>query len=183
MRIGGVNIDGPNEEILVLPRLGEGADIIIHATAVSDMSEFHALVPEPKAPGKLTRNGWEPILNDDTFKARMTKYGEQRYAYMLIRSLEPSRIEWETVDLSNPKTWTKWEEELRDAGLSTVEVDRISVCVMRANALDEKKLKEARELFLLGRAEEQKRSSGLETEPQSTPSGEPVSDSESAPQV
>ncbi len=180
MRIGGVNIDGPNEEILVLPRLGE--DIVIRAIAVSDMSEFQALVPEPKAPGKLTKNGWEPILNDETFKTRMIKYGEQRYAYMLIQSLLPSNIEWETVDINDPKTWTKWDEELRAAGLSTVEVDRISVCVMRANALDEKKLKEARELFLLGMAEEQKRSSGLETEPESTRSGEPVSDSESDPQ-
>jgi hypothetical protein len=176
MRIGGVNIDS-NEEILVLPRLGE--DIIIRAIAVSDMSEFHALVPEPKAPGKLTKNGWEPILNDETFKQKMIRYGEQRYAFMLIRSLEPSKIEWETVDTGNPKTWVKWDEELRAAGLSTVEVDRISVCVMRANALDEKKLKEARELFLLGMAEEQRKSSGLETEPESTPSGEPASDSES----
>jgi hypothetical protein len=177
MRIGGVNIEGPNEEILVLPRLGD--DIIIRAIAVSDMSEFHALVPEPKPPGKLTKNGWEPTLNDETFKTKMIRYGEQRYAYMLILSLIPSEIEWETVDLNSPKTWTRWDEELRAAGLSTVEVDRISVCVMRANALDEKKLKEARDLFLLGMAEEQRKSCGLETEPGSTPSGEPASDSES----
>jgi hypothetical protein len=181
MRIGGVNVDGPNEEILVLPRLDD--DIVFRAEAVSDMSGFHALVPEPKAPGKLTKNGWEPIKNDDTYKARMVKYSEQRYAYMLIVSLIPSEIEWSEVDLDKPKTWTKWDAELLAAGLSTVEVDRVSVCVMRANALDERKLKEARDLFLLGRAEEQKESSGLETEPESTPSGEPASDSESTPQV
>jgi hypothetical protein len=177
MRIGGVKIEGPNEEILVLPRLGE--DIVIRAMAVSDMSEFHALVPEPKPPGKLTKNGWEPTLKDETFKQRMIKYGEQRYAYMVIKSLAPSKIEWERVDSDNPKTWALWEEELREAGLSTVEVDRISVCVMRANALDENKLKEARELFLHGMAEEQRKSSGLETEPESMPSGELASDSES----
>lgn len=181
MRIGGVTIDGPNEEILVLPRLGD--DIVIRAKAVSDMSEFKALVPEPKPPGKLTKNGWEPTLNDETFKQKMTKYGEQRYAFLLIQSLEPSKIEWEKVTLDNPKTWTLWGEELLAAGLSTVEVDRISVCVMRANALDEAKLTEARELFLRGMAEGQEKSSGLETEQQSTPSGEPASDSESGPQV
>jgi hypothetical protein len=180
MRISGVEIQGPNEEILVLPRLGE--DIVIRARAVSDMDEFYALVPEPKPPGKLTKDGWVPTMKDETFKQKMVRYGEQRYAYMVLKSLEPSEIEWETVDLDNPKTWTKWEEELRGAGLSTVEVDRISVCVMRANALDEAKLKEAREVFLHGMAEAQKESSGLETEQESTPSGEPVSDSESDPQ-
>jgi hypothetical protein len=176
MRIGGVNIEGPNEEILVLPRLGE--DIVIRAHAVSDMEMFNALVPEPKPPGKLTKNGMEPLFNDETYREKLKRYGEQRFAFMVITSLIPSEIEWSDVDLDNPKTWRNWEQELKDAGLSTVEVDRITVCVMRANALDENKLKEARELFLRGMAEEQRKSSGLETEPESSPSGEPVSDSE-----
>lgn len=176
MRIGGVKIEGPNEEILVLPRLGE--DIVIRAQAVSDMDAFNVLVPEPKPPGKLTKNGWEPTLKDETYQEKLKRYGEQRFAYMVITSLIPSRIEWGEVDLDSPKTWRSWEQELKDAGLSTVEVDRITVCVMRANALDENKLKEARELFLLGMAEAQRKSSGLETEPESTPSGEPANDSE-----
>jgi len=180
MRIGGVKVEGPNEEILVLPRLGD--DIVIRARAVCDMSEFEALVPEPKPPGKLTKDGWVPTLNDETFRQRLQKFGEQRFAYMVVRSLEPSDIEWEKVDINNPKTWKLWEEELKAAGLSKVEVDRISVCVMRANSLDEAKLKEAREVFLLGMAEAQKESSGLETEPENTQSGEPASDSESDPQ-
>lgn len=176
MRIGGVKIEGPNEEILVLPRLGE--DIIIRAQAVSDMEGFNVLVPEPKPPGKLTKNGWEPTLKDETYQEKLKRYGEQRFAYMVITSLIPSEIEWSEISFDNPKTWRGWEQELKDAGLSAVEVDRITVCAMRANALDEKKLKEARELFLLGMAEAQRKSSGLETEPESTPSGEPVNDLE-----
>jgi len=180
MKIGGVTVDRPNEEILVLPRLGD--DIIIRAQAVSDMSEFTAIVPEPKAPGKLTKAGWEPQLKDDTYMKRVARYGAQRFAYMVIKSLIPSEIEWETVDQSNPKTWVNWEQELLDAGLSTVEVDRVTVCVMQANALDENKLKEAREVFLRGMAEAQKESCGLETEQESTPSGELANDSEPGPQ-
>lgn len=180
MRIGGVQIDGPNEEILVLPRLGD--DIVIRAQAISDMAEFTALVPEPKAPGKLTKDGWVPTLKDKTYQQKVATYSEQRFAYMVVKSLIPSEIEWEKVNFGDPSTWKLWEQELRDAGLSHVEVDRITVCVIQANALDEDKLKEARELFLLGRAEEQEKSSGLETEPENTPSGEPASDSESVPQ-
>jgi hypothetical protein len=180
MKIGGVEVKGPNVEVLVLPRLD--GDIVIKARAVTDMSEFEALVPEPKAPGRLTKNGWEPQLNDETYKQRVAKYNEQRFAYMVLQSLEPSEIEWEDVQMDNPKTWANWEKELRAAGLSDVEVNRITVCVMQANALDERKLREAREVFLRGMAEGQNESSGHPTEPENTPSGDPASDSESDPQ-
>ena len=180
MRIGGKEVSGLNEEILVLPRLD--GDIVIRAQAVSDMSGFETLVPEPKAPGKLTKDGWIPISDDETYLDRVAKYNEQRFAYMAVIALIPSEIEWDSVVLDNPKTWIKWDKELKEAGLSDVEVNRIVVCIMQANSLDEKKLKEARELFLLGKAEEERKSSGLQTEPETTPSGELVNDSESAPQ-
>lgn len=180
MRIGGKEVTGPNEEILVLPRMD--GDVVIKAQAVADMSEFEKLVPEPKAPGKLTKDGWIPLINDETYQDRLTRYNEQRFAYMAIISLQPSEIEWSGVVLDNPKTWVKWSDELAEAGLSTIEVNRIVVCIMQANSLDETKLKEARELFLRGLEEEAKKSSGLQTEQRSLQSGEPVNDSESAPQ-
>jgi hypothetical protein len=180
MRIGGVEVKGPNEEVLVLPRLA--GDVVIKAQAVTDMSEFEKLVPEPKPPGKLTKDGWVPQLKDETYRQKVANYNEQRFAYMVLRSLEPSEIEWETVVPDNPKTWKNWDQELREAGFSDVEVNRVVVCVMQANALDERKLKEARELFLLGKAEESNESSGLPTEPENTQSGEPVNESESDPQ-
>lgn len=180
MRIGGREVTGPNEEVLVLPRLGD--DIVIRAQAVGDMSMFETLVPEPKAPGKLTKDGWVPLKGDETYVQKVAHYNEQRFAFMAIHSLEPSNIEWENVDLENPKTWCNWNVELQEAGLSDVEINRVVVCIMQANALDEKKLKEARELFLCGVAEEAKRSSGLQTERPTTQSGEPVPDSESDPQ-
>jgi len=174
MRIGGVELTGPNEEILVLPRLS--GDIVIRARAVSDMSDFEKLVPEPKAPGKLTKDGWVPQLDDETFKQRMEAYHTQRFAYMVIKSLAPSEIEWDKVRLDNPQTWKHWDKELREAGLAETEVNRITVCVMQANSLDERKLKEARELFLRGMAEEVSSSSGHPTEPENMPSGELATD-------
>jgi len=180
MRIGGLEVKGPNEEVLVLPRLD--GNIVIKAQAVVDMGEFEKLVPEPKAPGKLTKDGWVPTPNDETYRQKVTKFNEQRFAYMVLQSLLPSEIEWEQVQYDNPKTWMRWEDELRAAGLSDVEVNRVTICVMQANALDEAKLKEAREVFLLGLAEARDKSSGPQTEPENTLSGEPVNDSESGPQ-
>jgi hypothetical protein len=176
MKIGGMILKGPNEEVLVLPRPGQ--DVVFRARAIVSMDEFDALVPEPKAPGVLTRDGMVPQLDDETYLQKVANYNEQRFAYMCIRSLEPSEIEWEKVVRDNPKTWKLWDIELREAGLSDVEVNRVTRCIMQANALDEDKLKEAREVFLRGVAEVDEKSSGPQTEPESTPSGEPVNDSE-----
>lgn len=173
MRIGGTEVKGPNEEILVLPRLDE--DIVIRAQAVTTMEEFDALVPEPKPPGIRTRDGWKPNANDETFKQCLAHYHEQRLAYMIIKSVEPSKIEWEQTNIDDPSTYLQWTDELREAGLSDVEINRIVLCVMQANSLDDEKLKAAREVFLLGEEEEQSESSGPSTGPPSTPSGEPVS--------
>jgi hypothetical protein len=172
MKIGGVEVKGPNKEILVLPRMDE--DIVIEAQAVSDMSIFEELVPEPKPPGVLKKEGWVPQPNDETYLQKLADYNDRRFAFIVVKSLEPSNIEWEKVNIENPKTWTLWSDELKEAGLSDVEVNRIVVCVMQANSLDEQKLKEAREVFLLGRAEARGKSSGPRTEPENLPSGEPA---------
>jgi len=176
MKIGGVDVNSPCEEVLILPRLQ--GDVVIKARAVMSMDEFDKLCPEP-APKKVLRaGGWQENKDDPNYKSQMETYGEQRWNYIALKSLEPSEIEWEKVDLGNPRTWQNWTEELTEAGFSSVEINRITVCVMQANALDESKLEKARDAFLRGPGEAPEKSSGPQTEPQNTPSGEPVKDSE-----
>lgn len=177
MKIGGVEVKGPSEEVLVLPRpLGE--DIVIRCKAVLDMSQFEALCPEPKPRSVLVKGGFKPRDNDPGYLAEVTRHSEKRFAYISLKSLEPSEIEWETVNMEDPNTWLNWETELRSAGLCSVEIHRIIICIMQANSLDEAKLEEARKSFLLGTAKGPEKSSGLRTEPQSMQSGEPAKDSE-----
>lgn len=182
MRIGGVEIKGPAEEVLVLPRL-DGDDIVIRAIAVLDMDEFEALCPVPKPPGMRTKEGWAPNEDDKTYKEQVAQHGEMRFAYMVLKSLEPSNVEWAKVDADVPSTWLTWQDELKEAGVSTTEINRIIVCVMQANALDEAKLKEAREVFLRGPVQEPSEYCGPNTELESTQSGDPAPASESAPQA
>lgn len=181
MRIGGVEVKGPAEEVLVLPRL-DGNNIVFRAKAVMDMDEFEALCPLPKPPGKLTKDGWQADEKDKTYQEILHTHGEKRFAYMVVKSLEPSDIEWETVKPDNPSSWLKWQEELQQAGISSTEINRIIVCVMQANALDESKLKEAREVFLRGPVLEQNAFYGQNTELENTQSGELANDLESSPQ-
>ncbi len=176
MKIGGIDVRGPSEQVLVLPRL-DGNDIVIKARAVMDMDAFEALCPPPKPPGRRTSAGFKPNLKDKTYLQRTEAHGEQRFAYMVVMSLEPSCIEWDKVNASDPSTWRGWQEELKEAGLAGTEINRIVVCVMQANALDEEKLKAARENFLLGLEPEEDESSGPATEQETTQSGSPANDS------
>ena len=147
MKIGGVEVTAC-EEVLVLPRIS--GDIVIRAQAVTDMSAFEALCPVPVAPGIRTRDGFKPNFKDENYMALAAHHAEQRLSFMVIKSIEPSQIEWETVKLEDPATWSNWSKELKEHGLSDVECNRVIMCVMQANSLDEEKLRLAREVFLRG---------------------------------
>lgn len=174
MKIGGIDPKGLcNEVILVLPRGDQ--ELVFRARGLSDMDEFQALCPAPKPTGKMTKDGWVPNLNDPTYQQMMSDYADKRLAYLMIKSLVESNIEWDVVNINDPRTWVKWQDELKGAGLSQVEINRIVGIVMEANCLDEVKLKKAREVFLLGQAPMPAEFSGPLTAPASTQSGAPVS--------
>lgn len=178
MKIGGVKIDGPCEEILVLPRVTSD-DLVFRARSVPDLDEFETRCPMPVCQKVLGKGGWKENLDDPTYKQALIDRGTLQHSYMVLRSLEPSDIEWDTVDMGNPSTWTNWNDDLTNAGLSVVEVNRVILCVSTANSLNEGMLEEARENFLLGLAKEASDlCSSQDTEKASTPSGEPQSDSE-----
>ncbi len=178
LRIGNVVVDKPSEEVLVLPR-SNGPSITIIARAVLSMEEFDLLCPTPKPKAAFVKGKGNIQLTDDpAYIESLQKYGEKRFAWIALKSLEPSDIDWQTVKMDRPETWLNWTEELREAGLCDAEVQRIIVCVMQANALDDNKLSQAREAFLRGLEEAVERSSGPNTEQLTTSSGQPVNDSE-----
>ena len=150
MKVGGVKVTSPAEELLVIPR-GEQR-LVFRATAI-EWDDYNQACPPPEPPVTLGKGG-EKIahLNDETYKHQLEQQQDRRIAYMVIRSLEPSQIEWETVDRDDPKTWLNYEKELTDSGLVPIEINRIVQTCMDANQLSETKLQEAREAFLLGRA-------------------------------
>ena len=176
LRIGNVVVDGPAEEVLILPRLQ--GDIVIRTRAVTDMKPFEAMCPEPSAPKKLVKGGFEIDYNNPGFQAANVKHGELRFAYICVKSLEPSDIEWSRVKVDSPTSWLEWPKELEEAGMSNVEVNRIMLAIMAANSLDENKLKAARDSFVRGMQAPLADPSSPDTERPSTPSSTPASDSE-----
>jgi hypothetical protein len=173
MKIGGVDPKTlPKEEILVLPR-GDKT-IVFRAVGVPDYDEFDALCPAPKPPGRLTKDGWESNEGDKDYKAILSTHNSKRLAWMVVNSLIPSEIEWDTVVPGKPSTWMNWQKDMKSAGLSQVECNRITNLVFQANCLDEEKLKRARESFLLGQQPVPSEFSGQSIAPETTQSGEPV---------
>ena len=176
MKIGGVDPKSlPKEVFLVLPR-GEEGKIVFKAVGVPDYDEFDALCPPPKAPGVLKKGSWEPNPNDKDYKQILDIHNTKRIAWLTISSLEPSTIEWDTVDPTKASTWTNWEKDLKENGFNQVEINRIRQLVFEANCLDEEKLIQARENFLAGQQPVPSEFSGQSTEPESTPSGTPASE-------
>ncbi len=175
MKIGGIDPRTLcNECLLVLPRSEQ--NLVFRARGLKDMEGFNARCPQPKPPGKMTRDGVVPLENDPAYQTVLGEWAKKRLAYIVIYSLEPSQMEWDTVNLDDPRTWTNWEKDLREGGLSEIECSRVLALVMEANALDEAKLQKAREVFLLGQVQKSEGTSGLASEQVSSPSGEPVQD-------
>jgi hypothetical protein len=171
MKIGGVDPKTLcHEVLLVLPR-GE-QDLVFRARGLKDMDGFNAKCPQPKPPGKLTRDGYVPMSEDPTYQTVLGEWAKKRLGFIVMRSLEPSDIEWDTVKEDDPRSWPNWEQDLRDGGLSEIECSRVLGIVMEANALDEEKLKKARETFLHGQVQASQESSGPVTGQGNTPSGE-----------
>lgn len=148
MRIGGIEVNGPPEGLLVLER--PTYMIPIKTQAVMSLDEFERKCVEPKPPVKTTKSG--DVLNflDKGYISQKVNHARQKSAWIVIKTLEPSKIEWPSVDMEKPNTWVKYQDDLRNAGFSVFEINRIIALVEETNCLDESKLKWAREVFLQG---------------------------------
>ena len=82
----------------------------------------------------------------------MTQWSTKRLGFMVVKTLEPTEIEWDTVDIANPATWGNWENDLKNGGLSQFECNRVTGLVLEANSLDDDKIEKARAVFLLVRS-------------------------------
>lgn len=173
MKIAGVDPKTLSPEYtLVLPR-GEEV-IVFKARGLPDFEDFNKVVPEPVPPKKMTRDGLIADTNNPNYRNDMEIYAKRRLGYMVVKSLEPTGIEWETVNPDDPGSWTNWEEDFKSAGFTQIEIGRITGLVLEANCLDEAKLKQAREVFLRGPQPGSEGTSGPTTVPANTPCGAPA---------
>lgn len=182
MKIGGRLIDGPKRVTLVLPR--DEGDIIFHFVAVVDDSEFEKQFPVPEPPKiwKVKEQLHFYNYDDPGYKARSLDRARIKNAWVFLKSIEPSNIEWDTVKADDPTTWTEWDKDLKRAGFSINEVNAIFDHFSKANVVTDSMLNEARDRFLASREKERLLPlSSQDSEKVSTETGGPVNGSESVP--
>jgi len=155
MKIKGKKIEGRNVEVIVIPR-GMGEDIILLAEALEDYEEFDAMLTMPEAPEVLKPgNIREKNFKDKKYIERMEVFCQKKTDYTVLKSLEKTEeLEWETVDMADPDTFENWRTEMRDSGLTDVELLHVVEGVSHANSLNDAMLKEARENFIRTQAEQ-----------------------------
>ena len=149
MKINGTAVQPHGLRVLTLPRIdGQGNEYLVTFQArPADLARFAELCPPPKAPPAVTRSGFVPEdTTDPRYLAALKSRRKTEWAFMIIDSLEPSNIEWETVKTDDPATWLGYETELKSL-FTAKEFDRIITLVARANALDDSYLDRANEFF------------------------------------
>ncbi len=149
MKYKGKKLEGINTDVLVLPRSGQGNNIVIKAQAVKDYKDFDKLVSMPEPPIRTHKGGVkERLVNDPEFLVKLQEYAHLKNQWSVLISLADSDIEWETVDMTKPSTWKNWEAELRSAGFIEAEIIRIMNLYASVNCLDDGILAQAKEDFL-----------------------------------
>lgn len=89
-------------------------------------------------------------MEDTEYLDALKKRGMKRFTWIILQSLSATDgLIFETVNMQDPETWMKLEDELKDSGFSPTEVAMIFNGVTAANGMDEDKYKEARERFFI----------------------------------
>jgi len=174
MKVNGKTLNGPSIEVIVIPR--QGGDLVFKAQSVLDYEPFYELYPTPQPPQVMRPGGvMSKNVEDPKYKDALTKWSIAQFNWMFLQSLRATEgLEWDTVKYDDPDTWDNYRDEMKESGLSPVEIGRIQMCVTDACGLNQDKIDEATKSFLAGQAQALVDASSLSSEPTSTPSGEPV---------
>ena len=175
MKIQGQEVTAPPiEEIVVIPRGGD-KDIVFKAKMIDSYENFDLICPVPVIPSRMEKGGQiRSFPNDKDYLKALDDWAINRAHWMFLTSLEPTEIEWTTVDMSKPDTWTNYEKELTDAGFSQVELMRVMQIIQDANGLNQSKIDEATARFLATKQEQPESGDSPTGEQNSTQSGSPA---------
>lgn len=177
MKFKGKKPNAGNTVHVVIPRQN-GESMLFVANGIFDYSEFNKRYPEPEPPTRVTKGIHKVDFDHPKYKEAFGVWAKLRTEWLILESLkETPDFEWETVNMEDATTWCNYETELNEVLLPS-ETGKIIEAVMEACSLTPQKIEEATEAFLSGMGPELLNGSCQTTEPSTTQSSEPVSDSE-----
>jgi hypothetical protein len=174
MKVGGVKAERRGELPPLCFAREDDQFLVFTAKPVYNWDEFDAICPEPdpKQFGVMTKEGWQVDSEAPGYLDQLRIYEKRRAAYMFIKTIEPSNIEWDKVKINDPETWKFYREELvgESGCLSENEFGHLSNLVTEANTLSYAKLEANRETFFQKRAAQASQNS-QNTDQENTSSG------------
>jgi hypothetical protein len=175
MKIAGRVVNAPARDVIVFPRAN--IELSFWLVAVESFEPLDLVCPRPKPPQIIKRGKALDNMDDPTFQLRIQEWLNRRQHWLVLKALaDPeNEIEWEAVDINDPKTWEHVEKELKAIGLTDVEYNRLVAKVYEVNALTESAMERARANFLLMTSlENSEGSESQKDEQDSLQSGQPV---------
>lgn len=156
MKLNGQKVEGPNVEVIVIPR--SDRNLVFKAQAVLDYEDFDKLCPIPTPPPILKPGGVKSFNPEDPkYKEALDDWATKKTNWLVLKSLSATEtLEWDKVNLSDPDTWDKYQEEFKESGLTPPEVSQILSKVWKVNGLNNELIEQATKSFLAIQAQEQK---------------------------
>lgn len=143
MKFRGQKVE-PEIHIVEIPKNNQLITFIFKT--VLDMKSFN--YPLPEAPTMIKQGKRVPKTDDPVYAAQLEEWITIRAAWTFLESCKDSPgIEWETVDIQDPKTYPNVFTEIEET-FNMAEQSRIMDAYAEVNSLTESKLERARENFL-----------------------------------
>lgn len=124
--------------------------LVFWAQPLWNYDDFEERCPKPVPEGtavKFTPDKGKIIdWQDPNYLEQLRAYGQKKWGYLVLKSLEPSNVIFDNARLDDPDTWSNVGEEL-DRELAYYEKAAVLKLVDEANALDKAKLEENLQSF------------------------------------
>lgn len=133
MKIAGEEIDATYKKKITFHRPGK--EIVLRLQAVNNSDELGLEMPTPPWITKVKDGVPVRAFDDEDYLKEVEAYSKHKYNWMCLKTLEPSEIIWDTVDLTDPETFINWLKDLSNAGFSEAEIIRIQREISTVNGL------------------------------------------------
>lgn len=162
MKINGVEPKNPYTRTVVIPRGVFGTEsyqefvFVFRGVRSKELEDVFDKLPEIKPPFKQTvGDDTVTYLKDDPkYLKKLEERDAQRVALHFLLSISATEgIEWATIDMDKPETYTKYEEELENAGFNKGEIMKLLEESFEANGMNSNYIDQATNRFLAGHPE------------------------------
>lgn len=150
MKIKGQTLTAPKPVPIIIPRAPHGEDVVFMAQPIIEFDEFNSKCKEPE-PVRVIKAGGDSYLDyeDKSYLLALDTYAKRKNCWIFLKTISVTPgLEWEVVNMDDPSTWEKFEEELTKAGFTTGEINYLFTEALDVNIMTPEKIEQARERFL-----------------------------------